>query len=96
MWADIGPVSADLSGKCRRKAPAAVHRPFARQERRNHDETICEAVSGLSIVESLFQGGRFSGLSAGTYTITWQYSGSGVGSPVLELNYLSLNAWASQ
>jgi hypothetical protein len=45
----------------------------------------------------LFQGGRFSGLSAGTYTITWSCIGQvGTGSPGIAIEHLSLNAWASQ
>jgi hypothetical protein len=57
-----------------------------------------QAEVGDQILEaSLFQGGRFSGLAAGTYTITWNCgAGSGVGSPVIGVTDLSLNAWASQ
>jgi len=55
------------------------------------------SVGGVILSASLVQGGRFSGLSAGSYTITWSCgSGSGPGSPILGVTNLSLNAWASQ
>jgi len=51
---------------------------------------------GLDAVEGIFQAGQFSGLSAGSYTITWKCAAPGSNGPAPLIHNLSLNAWASQ